>query len=361
MPRPGTAPTVLLYSVAAVLLAATTGLAALIQDDTEDDPAGTDGNPSNDGGLFDFDDMSSALDEGADFLLGVGGRILLILLIAVIAHMVVRRAIGRFAKQLIEPEATQRLSRLRRRAPSTLGRSAVLADRATSRAHTLAQVLRSIATAIIWAIAFMMILGELGINLGPLIAGAGIAGVALGFGAQSLVKDFLTGFFMLVEDQCGVGDIVDLGEAVGVVEAVSMRTTRVRDLNGTLWHVPNGQIDRVANLSQEWSRAVLDVTVAYGTDLRFAQQIIKETADSLWHDPDWEENIVEEPEVWGVEAFGPDSITIRLVLKTEPAEQWRIMREMRGRLWLALDQAHIEIPFPQRTVWLRQESSDASD
>jgi small conductance mechanosensitive channel len=228
--------------------------------------------------------------------------------------------------------------------------------RAAARAQTLGAVLRSVASFVIWTIAFITILGELGINLGPLVAGAGLAGVALGFGAQSLVKDFLAGIFMLIEDQYGVGDVIDVGEASGTVEAVTLRTTRLRDVNGTVWHVPNGQILRVGNMSQQWARALLDVSVAYGADLDEAQRIIKEVADALWREDAWRGQILEEPEVWGVEDIGPDGVIIRLVVKTLPAKQWSAMRELRSRLKVALDEAGIEIPHPQRTIWVRRDA-----
>ena len=133
-------------------------------------------------------------------------------------------------------------------------------------------MLRSLGTAIIWTFAVIYVLNDLGFNLGPLLAGAGIVGVALGFGSQSLVKDFLSGMFMLIEDQYGVGDIIDVGEAAGVVEEVTLRTTRLRDVNGTVWHVPNGQIVRVGNRSQQWARAVLDIAVAHKTDVAAARR-----------------------------------------------------------------------------------------
>jgi small conductance mechanosensitive channel len=186
-----------------------------------------------------------------------------------------------------------------------------------------------------------------------LIAGAGIVGVALGFGSQSLVKDFLSGIFMLIEDQYGVGDIVDVGPATGVVEGFTLRTTRLRDVEGVLWHVPNGEISRVGNLSQQWSRSLLDIPVAYTTDLDQAIEIIKRTADELWRDEAWRGLILEEPDVWGVEAFGDSAILIRVVLKVVPAQQWAVSRELRMRVKAAFDEAGIEIPFPQQTVWVR--------
>jgi moderate conductance mechanosensitive channel len=216
-----------------------------------------------------------------------------------------------------------------------------------------------VATGVIWSIAAITILGELGINLGPLIASAGIAGVALGFGAQSLVKDFLSGFFMLVEDQYGVGDIVDLGEAAGTVEAVSLRTTRLRDVNGTVWHVPNGMVTRVGNKSQQWARALLDVNVVYGTDVDRAERLIKETADALWNDPDWDDKFLEEPEVWGVEQLAAESIHIRLVVKTQPAQQFAVTRELRRRILQAFQANGIEVPTGQRVVF-RDEPNDDS-
>jgi small conductance mechanosensitive channel len=250
-------------------------------------------------------------------------------------------------------EALQALSIRRER------RQAIQVERSKQRAQTLGAVLRSIATITIYFIAVVMALGEFNINLGPLIAGAGIVGVALGFGAQSLVKDFLSGIFMLIEDQYGVGDVVDLGDASGTVEAVNLRTTQVRDAHGTLWHVPNGEIRRVGNKSQQWARAVLDVDVAYDTDLNHAMNVIKRVADGLWDDALPEATVLEEPQVFGVQNFGADAVTIRVGVKVEPGEQFAAARELRARLKYAFDDEGIEIPFPQRTVWMHQVSAEA--
>lgn len=227
-------------------------------------------------------------------------------------------------------------------------------ERGAQRATTLGAVLRSVASIVIYTIAIMMSLGEFDVNLGPLIASAGIVGVAVGFGAQSLVKDFLSGIFMLIEDQYGVGDVIDVGDTSGVVEEVKLRTTQIRDVSGTLWHVPNGAIARVANMSQEWARAVLDIDVAYDTDIGLAMTVIKGAADEVWQDNLPHATVLEEPEIWGVQNFGADAISIRLVLKTEPGEQWATGREVRRRLKIAFDEAGIEIPFPQRTVWVHE-------
>lgn len=282
----------------------------------------------------------------AEALAWVVDRPLKILGIAVLAWVGVRlskRLIARIIGGLDTP-------------PTGLGSlTPEVSARAASRAKTLSTVLGGVATATIYTIAFLTILGEFDIDLAPLIAGAGIAGVALGFGAQSMVKDFLAGFFMIVEDQFGVGDVIDVGEATGTVEKVTLRATRLRSVDGTVWHVPNGVIQRVGNQSQQWARALLDVSVAYGTDLREAQDVIKATADGLWNDDDWAGLLLEEPELWGVEMLAADSVDIRLVLKTQPGMQWKVMRELRIRLKEALDAAGIEIPFQQRTLWIRNE------
>jgi moderate conductance mechanosensitive channel len=290
---------------------------------------------------------SDSLARLSDVLFGKVAGVLLVVLVAWLINVLVRRAISRFAARLTAPSSSETLSKLRRRAPSMIVDSAV-STRATARAQTMAQVLRSISTAVIWSIAAVTVLGELGINLGPLVASAGIAGVALGFGAQSLVKDVISGFFMLVEDQYGVGDIVDVGMgadtlASGSVEAVTLRTTRIRDVNGTVWHIPNGTIERVGNKSQQWARALVDVNVAYGTDVDHAQEIIKRTADGVWADPAWEGVILEEPEVWGVEQLTNDAVQIRLVVKTQPAEQFRVTRELRRRILQAFTANDIEV------------------
>ena len=216
--------------------------------------------------------------------------------------------------------------------------------RRQQRAETIGAVVRSIITITIWSIALLTVLEILGVNLGPLIAGAGIAGVALGFGAQSLVKDFLTGMFMLMEDQYGVGDVIDTGVATGTVEGVSLRTTRLRDVDGVVWHVPNGTILRVGNKSQQWSRAVVDVPVAFQADTTTADEVIRQVADQVWHDPDYASIILAEPSVLGVESLAPGRVVIRVVVRTRPQEQWQVERELRKRIKAALDEAGIALP-----------------
>jgi moderate conductance mechanosensitive channel len=277
-------------------------------------------------------------------------KIILVVLLAYVANRVVRRLIKRFIRGMTH-KGLARLEALRSRAPLA-DTGQVDIGRATLRTETLGGVLRSMATFAIWTMAILSILGTVGVNLGPLIAGAGIAGVAIGFGAQNLVKDFLAGMFMLLEDQYGVGDIVDTGEASGTIEEITLRVTRLRDLWGTVWYVPNGEIRRVGNKSQQWARALLDLGVAYDTEIGKASSVIKRVADELAADPAWKDVVLEEPEVWGIQEFGPNEVVIRLVVKVVPLQQFKVERELRGRMKEAFDAEGIEIPFPQRTVWL---------
>jgi moderate conductance mechanosensitive channel len=277
-------------------------------------------------------------------------RIVLILLVAWIVTQLVGRIIRRI---LATPPKRKDNNNKEKKSPfGFIDTGGVASARRTQRAKTMADVLGRLANAVIWGIAILVVVGELGINLAPLIAGAGVLGIALGFGAQSLVRDFLSGFFMLVEDQYGVGDVIDVGGTVGgtaggvsgTVEGVSLRTTRLRDVEGVVWHVPNGEIKRVGNKSQQWSRALLDIEVDRDTDVASAIRVIKETADAMWHEEGWRDAILTEPDVWGIEELGAQSMKLRLVVQTLPLEQWRVARELRARIKAALDEAGIETP-----------------
>jgi small-conductance mechanosensitive channel len=289
--------------------------------------------------------------EIVDFLVDAPLKIVIILVLAVVANRVARKSVKRALRTLQSGAVQERLGSLRAATPDALLATTEHSLRAEQRIEALASVLRSLTTFVIYAVAVFMILGEVGIELGPLIAGAGILGVALGFGSQSLVKDFLSGVFILIEDQFGVGDIVNLdNETSGTVEAVSLRTTRLRSVDGTVWHVPNGEIRRVGNQSQHWSRALIDVEVAYETDLDHAQAVIAGVAHEVAAK---DADVLDEPEVWGVEALGANGVTIRLVVKTRPSQQYRVSRDLRARLKAAFQHEGIEIPFPQQTVWHR--------
>jgi moderate conductance mechanosensitive channel len=294
---------------------------------------------------------NAAVARLADMLLARPAKIVFILVLAFVVSRLVRRVIRNFTTSVREGKVQRRLSSLR--TPRALATSEELPSlRRTQRAETLGALLKSIASFVIWLIAALMALGTLGINMGPLIAGAGIVGVAVGFGSQNLVRDFLSGIFMLLEDQYGVGDVIDLGDASGTVEGVGLRTTRARDVDGVLWHVPNGEIRRVGNKSQGWSRALLDIEMAYSNDLPTAMRVIKQTADELWRDEEFAPLILEEPEVWGVEALSPNGVVVRLVVKTRPLEQWKVQRELRARIKAAFERDGIELPVTAQAVVL---------
>ena len=268
-------------------------------------------------------------------------RILVILLVAWILVRLTRVLTARFVRHL--SGGVEKLASIRG-GVALVDTGPMSQARRTQRAETIGAVVRSLITIVIWSIAVLSVLETLGINLAPLLAGAGIAGIALGFGAQSLVRDFLSGMFMLMEDQFGVGDVIDTGVATGTVEGVSLRTTRLRDVDGVVWHIPNGTILRVGNRSQQWSRAVVDVPVTYEADAGAATDVIREVAAGIWHDPEFASVILAEPSVLGVESFAAGQVVIRVVVRTQPQQQWRVERELRTRIKGALDGAGIALP-----------------
>ena len=220
-------------------------------------------------------------------------------------------------------------------------------ERRKQRVRALGSVLRSAASVTIFSIAGLTILGDLGINLAPLLASAGVVGIAIGFGAQNLVRDYLSGIFMLVEDQYGVGDVITVGDATGTVETVTLRITRLRSVNGIVWHIRNGAIEKVGNESQGWARAVLDFPVPYTADLTTIRALLADAAESMWNEPAWRAVMIEKPEVWGaqrVDMTPPSTVAMRVVAKTAPLRQWEVEREMRARVKAALDAAGIRPP-----------------
>lgn len=288
-------------------------------------------------------DWSWTFKDSLAWVLDVPGKVVLILLIAALVRWFTHRFIGRVTERAAKGSVSSVL------AHSKAGE--FLADvapppnaRRRQRAETMGSLLRSIASGVIWSIAFVMVLDVLGMPIAPLLTGAGVAGVALGFGAQTLVKDFLSGISMILEDQYGVGDFVDLGEASGTVEAVGLRVTKVRDVAGTAWYVRNGEILRVGNSNQEWGRAIMDVTVGFDADLDLVQQILIEESHALFTDSPLSDVILEEPQVWGVDRFEKDGAVVRTVLKTVPVNQWEVARALRSRVLRRFDAAGIRIP-----------------
>jgi small conductance mechanosensitive channel len=304
---------------------------------------------------------NDSLARAADWLIARPLSILLLLVIGYVVRWLVSRLIDRLARQAAAGVVPGVLGHGKVRQILVEATSPSAIERRKQRSDTMASLLKSITTAVIATIVGFMVIAQLGYNIAPLIASAGIIGVALGFGAQSLVKDFLSGIFMILEDQYGVGDSVNVGVVSGTIEAVSLRVTRLRDVNGTVWYVRNGEILAVGNMSQSWQRVVLDIPVAFSSDLERVRTLLEETANELWHAPEVEGDVLEAPEVWGVERWDPDGVVIRLVLKTAPDRQAPVAREMRARIKARFDEAGIEIPLPQRVVWNRDEPSPPVD
>ena len=215
-------------------------------------------------------------------------------------------------------------------------------ERRHQRAHALGSILRNAASVTIFAIAVAIGLGDLGVNLAPVLASAGVVGIAVGFGAQNLVRDFLAGIFMLLEDQYGVGDVINIGNATGTVEAVSLRTTRLRDVNGVVWHLRNGALEKVGNESQGWARAVIDIPVPPELEIGDTRTLMEHAAGSMWKEQRWRKLMLEKPEVWGVQDISASQIVMRVVAKTLPLRQWEVGRELRERVLSAIDAAAVE-------------------
>ncbi|HEX8274232.1 MAG TPA: mechanosensitive ion channel domain-containing protein [Longimicrobiaceae bacterium] len=225
------------------------------------------------------------------------------------------------------------------------------------RTKTLLSLVRSIGIVVILVLMVFMVLGALGINLGPLLAGAGVIGLAVSFGAQSLVKDVISGLFILFENQYGVGDVIRLDPQVsGTVERMTLRVVVLRDVHGVVHIVPNGEIKRVSNLTRTWARAVLDVGVAYKEDADRVMAVLREVGRELGEDPEWKHFLVEEVAVPGIESFGESSVNIRVMAKTVPLKQWDVARELRRRIKRRFEEEGIEIPFPQRTYHLQDDA-----
>ncbi len=255
-------------------------------------------------------------------------RIVFILLVAWLVVLLSKVIINHFVRHL--SGGVERLASLRP-GIAIVDTDRMTPERSARRASTIGAVLRSVAAVLIWSVAALTIFDELGVNLAPLLAGAGVAGLALGFGAQTLVRDFLSGLFMFIEDQYGVGDVIDVGLATGTVEALSLRTTRLRDVEGVVWHVPNGEIHRVGNMSQLWARALIDVAIRYDADVDAAIRVIEEAANVLRRDEALGRYILDEPDVLGIESLSPDNVVIRVVVRTQPQEQARVERALRAR------------------------------
>ncbi|MFE3200939.1 mechanosensitive ion channel family protein [Embleya sp. NPDC059237] len=282
--------------------------------------------------------VSSWFDRHGESLVVTPIRILVIILVALILRAVTRKLI------------TQLVGRMANSGTDSSGRPVtgflLNAERRRQRAETVGSVLRSTASFVILGIAGLMVLGEFKVNLAPLLASAGIAGIALGFGARNLVTDFLSGMFMILEDQYGVGDLVDAGPATGTVVEVGLRITKLRDVDGTVWYIRNGEIKRIGNKSQGWGTAKVDVQVGYHEDVDKVRAVITSTAEALADVEPWNERVWGSATVVGMEAVTADAVVLQVQIKTMPGQELPVARELRGRVKRAFDDAGIRISEP---------------
>ena len=290
-------------------------------------------------------DLSSLTWSGVgDWLVGTPLLILTVLAVGLLARFLLHRLINRVVTTATSRRA-ERIASLpgAGRALQAVGVANV---RHVQRTQTMGALLKSITTFVVGGITALTVLSLVGIPLGPMLASASVGGVALAFGAQSLVKDFLSGVFMIVEDQYGVGDVIDTGEVVGTVENVSLRVTQLRDADGMTWYVRNGEIIRIGNKTQGWSTAVVDIAIAYDQDVEKAISVIRDVVSVMDADGAYKDILLEQPNVVGVESIANGAITIRVIAKTMANEQFGVQREMRERIKVALDREGVRSPMP---------------
>src|SRR3989440_8991665 len=301
------------------------------------------------------------LASGSYYFLVKPLQIALILVLALIARSLLHRAINKLVRSTSATHVPTILKPLKERLPSSLqDATAIFPERRRQRAEAIGSVLRSSTTVGVYSIALLLVLDQLGVNLAPLLASACIVGLTLGFGAQTLVKDLIAGLFMLLEDQYGVGDVVDVGEASGTVEAVGLRVTTIRDNRGVLWYIRNGEIIKVGNKSQGWAMVVVDVPIGFASVDR-AVEVLREAAAGLAAAPQYADDLIDPPDVLGVEQITIDGAIVRTTVKTVSDAQWRIGRELRRALTEALGEAGITAQLPNSRAYLRPAETSPAD
>ena len=257
-----------------------------------------------------------------------------IILIAIVTLIVIK-AVSLFTSRLTELFSKKRVD-----------------EESKKRAATLSSVIKNLLIVVVLVIALITVLGEMGIEIGPILAAAGIVGLAVGFGAQSLVKDVINGFFILLEDQIREGDVVQIAGKGGLVERVTLKMTVLRDLAGTVHFIPNGHIDVVSNMTKGYSRYIFDIGVAYRENVDEVIVIMKEVDEELRNDPEYKNDILEPIEILGLDKFDNSAVIIRARTMTKPSKQWRVGREFNRRLKKVFDERNIEIPFPHVTLYM---------
>jgi small-conductance mechanosensitive channel len=284
-------------------------------------------------------DFNIDVNALASWLLTNGTRVVAIIIGAFVAIWIIRIFVYKSKRKIGDPDR-------------------VGIERA-KRTETLARIVETTLRVVILIAALLMVLKQVGIEIGPLLAGAGIVGLAVGFGAQSLVKDVIGGFFILLENHMNVGDIVEIAGSTGVVETINLRVTVLRDLEGSVHIVPNGEIGVVTNMTKEYSQALIEIGVAYKEDVDEVIGILQRVADDMRNDDSFRDSILDPLEVLGLDSFGDSSVNIKVRLRTLPAKQWAVAREFRKRVKKTFDKEGIEIPFPHLTLYIGEAPSEA--
>jgi small-conductance mechanosensitive channel len=280
------------------------------------------------------DQIEALMDKVVDWLITTVPSVLLVLLLTILVYILFRFFVRRLKRFLMRTRAKKTES---------------LED--DKRIDTLASIVSKAGSAVIWIIATLVLLREIGVEIGPILAGAGVLGLAVGFGAQNLVRDVISGFFILLEDQVRVGDVAELNGTGGLVEEINLRTIVMRDLEGTVHIFPHGVITSVSNKSKEWTAAVFDMGVAYKEDTDKVVEVMKDVASGLRRDPAFSGSITDDIEVFGVDDFADSAVVIKARIKTKPLKQWDVGREYRRRIKKAFDDRGIEIPFPHMSIY----------
>ncbi|MFW6140850.1 MAG: mechanosensitive ion channel family protein [Acidobacteriota bacterium] len=284
-------------------------------------------------------DINTLLMAVKDWLLSSGIKIVLI----IIALFVVLKLVKSFSKRSSKLFLKKRDD-----------------EESRKRAETISSVIRNTLSVTVVTLALLILIGQIGIEIGPLLAAAGIAGLAIGFAGQSLVKDIINGFFILLEDQIRVGDIVEVGGISGVVEKINLKLTRLRDLEGNVHFIPNSIIDIVSNKTKEYSCYLLDIGVAYREDADEVMEVIKQIDEEMRSDPDWKDKILQPIEIFGLDRFDDSAVVVRARTRTLPAKQWGVGREFKRRIKKRFDEMDIEIPFPHTTLYMGQDKDKSS-
>ncbi len=284
--------------------------------------------------------ITDLLLTGRDWIVNDLPGVLLVVVLFLVVFNIVRLSIRKLEQSLIN------------RADN---KESVDTDEAAKRINTLTGITHGFVRVLLWILFLMLLLQNVGINIGPLLASVGIISLAVGFGAQELVRDYISGFFMLLENQVRVGDVAILNGTGGLVERIELRTTSLRDFSGIVHVFQNGKINSLSNMTKEWSAMVFDIGVAYKEDVGKVMEIMKQVGEELSEDPDFKDLILPPVEVFGLDEFADSALVIKARIKTKPIQQWTVGREYRKRLKAAFDQNNIEIPFPHRTVYWGEE------